>query len=156
MRGRKPLPTELKKLTGTFRPDRANQEEPAGVACLPRCPSHLKGEARKTWNRTGKALLAIRVMTAADWQALSMLCTCWARHVEAEAKILELGAVVRGATGGAVVSPWVHISQKAIEQCTKLAVELGLTPSARARVKIVPAPEPDAVAIDNFDFSGIN
>jgi P27 family predicted phage terminase small subunit len=138
VKGRKPLPTELKKSSGTYRRDRANADEPAGEPCLPRCPSHLKGEARKTWDRTGKALLAIRVMTAADWAALSMFCTTWARHVEAEAKIAELGAVVRGATGGAVVSPWVTISAKAIEQATRLAVELGMTPSARGRVKIVP------------------
>lgn len=133
------MPTELKKLLGTYRPNRASGEEPQGEPCLPRCPSHLKGEARKTWDRAGKALLAIRVMTAADWAALAMFATTWSRHVEAEAKILELGPVVRGATGGAVVSPWVHISAKAIEQATRLAVELGMTPSARARVKIVPA-----------------
>ena len=111
MRGRKPLPTELKKLCGTYRPDR-DGDTPTGEPCLPRCPAHLKGEARKTWNREGKALAAMRVLTAADRAALAMFCTTWARHVEAEAKVVELGAVVRGATGGAVVSPWVHIAQR--------------------------------------------
>jgi P27 family predicted phage terminase small subunit len=80
-------------------------------------------------------------MTAADRAALAMFCSTWARHVEAEAKILELGAVVRGATGGAVVSPWIHISTKAIAQCTKLAIELGMTPSARTRIKVAPTRE---------------
>jgi P27 family predicted phage terminase small subunit len=142
MRGRKPTPTALKKMAGTFRADRANADEPQGEACLPRCPAHLTGEARKTWTRAGKALLALRVMTAADYATLSMFCTTWGRHVEAEGKILELGPIVKGAGGGAIVSPWCHVSTKAIEQCTKLATELGMTPSSRARVKTVPKSEP--------------
>ena len=145
MRGRPPTPIAIHRLQNTFRADR-HGDAPTGEPCLPRCPSHLKGEARKTWSRTGKALVAIRVMTEADWQALSMLCSCWARHIEAEGKIAELGAVVRGVGGGAVTSPWVTISQKAIEQATKLCAELGLTPSARGRVKIVPKQIPLAVA----------
>jgi P27 family predicted phage terminase small subunit len=142
MRGRKPTPTALKKMAGTFRADRANADEPAGEPCLPRCPAHLQGEARKTWTREGKALAAMRVLTAADRAAFAMFCTLWARHVEAETKILELGAVVRGATGGAVVSPWCHISSKTIELAVKLAAELGMTPASRARVKAVPKGEP--------------
>ena len=147
MRGRKPIPSELKKLAGTFRTDRANPDEPTGEPSLPRCPAHLKGEARKTWKREGEALAAMRVLTAADRAALAMFCVTSARHIEAEGKILELGAVVRSATGVAVVSPWVTISAKAIEQATRLAVELGMTPSARARVRIVPqAKRPAAVS----------
>jgi P27 family predicted phage terminase small subunit len=131
----------LKKLSGTYRPDRANHAEPAGEPCLPRCPSHLKGEARKCWNRLGKALLALRVMTAADFATLAMFCSAWGRYVAAELKIAELGPVVKGAGGTAVVSPFAHVSAKSIELATRLAVELGATPSARARVKVVPKGE---------------
>ncbi len=151
MRGRKPIPTELKRQKGTYRRDRANGDEPTGQPCLPPCPDHLQGEARATWNREGKGLADMRVLTAGDRAALAMFCTLWARHVEAESKIAELGAVVRGATGGAVVSPWVHISAKAIEQAMKIAVELGLTPSARARIKIVPQAGPRTSATEFFE-----
>jgi len=46
--------------------------------------------------------------------------------------------VVRSPSGYPMPNPYIGISNKALGNCLKLWVELGLTPSARARVSTAP------------------
>ena len=74
-RGPKPMPTSLKLLRGSRQP--ISGAEPRPEVVLPRCPAHLRGEARKAWTKVGKQLEACGVMTALDAVGLEMLATAY-------------------------------------------------------------------------------
>jgi hypothetical protein len=47
--GRKPKPIALKPIQGTYRPDRANPNEPKPKSGVPSCPKFLQEDARKQY-----------------------------------------------------------------------------------------------------------
>jgi phage terminase small subunit len=55
--GRKPKPTALKLIQGTYRADRANPSEPKPRAVIPPCPKFLQGVARKQYQVTARKLV---------------------------------------------------------------------------------------------------
>jgi P27 family predicted phage terminase small subunit len=138
-RGRKPLPTKLKVLRGTARDDRTNRDEPQPVPALPTCPEHLNDEARAEWTRLCAEMHDLGMLTKLDRIVLAAACACFARWAEAERQIAALGCVVRGTNGGAQLSPWLSVANKALEQMKGYLIELGLTPSSRSRVRVAPA-----------------
>ena len=75
--GRKPKPTALKLIQGTYRPDRANPREPKPKAGIPPCPKFLQGDARKHYCKIANKLARIGLMTELSHLALSMLCQAW-------------------------------------------------------------------------------
>lgn len=84
------------------------------------------------------------MISALDKGALAMLCTCWARYVNAEEMIEKASAASPGSNGlfvktpngFPVQSPWLAVSNKAMEQYKVLCAEFGLTPSARSRMPV--------------------
>ena len=71
--GRKPKPTALKLIQGTYRPDRANPNEPKPKAAIPPCPKFLQGDARKQYRKTAKKLLKIELMPEFDGKNASKM-----------------------------------------------------------------------------------
>lgn len=144
MRGRKPTPTALKLIAGNpgKRPLRLDEFKP--YAEIPRAPKHLKGEALKEWKRVTVELHRYGMISQADRGALAMLCTCWGRYVQAEEMIEKAAAQAPGSYGMfvktpnnfAVQSPWLAVSNKAMEQYKVFCAEFGLTPSARSRMPV--------------------
>lgn len=65
-RGPAPKPTELKRLQGNPGKRRLNDSEPRPVATLPRCPSHLTGEAKAEWRRVARGLYEAGLLTQVD------------------------------------------------------------------------------------------
>ena len=141
-KGRKPKPTALKLLTGNpgKRPLRFDQFAPE--ARIPCCPAVLKGEARLEWKRVTTELHRCGMIAEVDRGLLAMLCSTWARWIEAEQMIEKAAAAaadgqglfVKTPNGFPVQSPWVAVSNKAIETYKSLGAEFGLSPSARVRV----------------------
>lgn len=141
MRGRKPTPTNLKLIRGNpgKRPMRMDEFKPQRA--IPSCPRHLKGESRKEWKRITEELDKYGMISEVDRGALAMLCTLWGRYVAAE-EMIEKAAVQSPGSAGLFVkspnnfpiqSPWLAVSNKAIEQYKGLCAEFGLTPAARVR-----------------------
>lgn len=121
------------QLLSDFRPDVA----------LPRCPKHLKDEARREYQRLGQELRRYGLVSELDRGVLAMMAEEWSRHVWAEEKIAqaneadaagEAGLVEKTPQGYRMQSVYLQISRKSIELYHKLAAEFGLTPSARTRV----------------------
>lgn len=74
--------------------------------------------------------------------ALTALCQQWSRYTEAHDKVKQLGMVVKkGKAEIPIVNPYLAVADKALAHCLKLWVELGLTPSGRARMSALPAVE---------------
>ena len=51
MRGRKPKPTDQKRLEGNPGKRQLNDQEPEPEVAIPDCPEHLDPEARAEWQR---------------------------------------------------------------------------------------------------------
>jgi P27 family predicted phage terminase small subunit len=136
--GRPRLPVERKKLQGTFRADQENPDapEPALLDTPPRCPSHLKGEARKEWRKLAQILIDLRVLSLGDLDALAAYCTHYQIWIDAKAKVQEHGAVIANPkTGWFEISPFLKVADDASSRMKQFMVEFGMTPASRSRVK---------------------
>ncbi len=77
-RGRKPKPTALKRLDGTYRADRAAAHEPKPVG-LPSCPRFLSDDGRREFRRVTKMLAEMGLIGRIDGNALARYAATWAR-----------------------------------------------------------------------------
>ena len=137
-RGRRPLPTSFKVLTGTARADRRNDHEPKPEPEVPPCPAHLSPEAKKEWKRLSKELHALGLLALVDRGALALYCTAWGRWVEAEQALRQHGVLVKSPNGYPMQSPYLAVANKAMEQMRLLLTEFGMSPSSRTRVHAAP------------------
>lgn len=146
MRGRKPIPSEQRRLDGNPGRRPLNDEEPQPAAAdeaFDATPAELVGDARATteWQRLAPLLRIARQVTEADRTALVALCLEWSRYLEAMTKVQQAGMVVKAPSGYPIQNPYLAIATKALSGCQKLWPELGLTPSSRSRVtRAGPAP----------------
>ena len=136
--GRKPDPTSLKLLKGNPGKRPLNLHEPRPRVRLPQAPSHLGPEAKKEWRRLGRLLVSMGVMTEADAGALALLCTSWARWIEAEEQLRRYGIVIKSPSGYPIQSPYLSIARQAMAEVRSLLSEFGLTPASRSRVSAAP------------------
>lgn len=142
MSGPKPVPTVLKLLRGNTGHRPINIDEFRPATAIPRPPAHVRAnsEANREWKRITILLAAHGVMSEVDRAAIAFYCITWARHVEAEEMIEKAslnngtGLFVKTPNGFAVQSPWLAVSNRAMEMCAKFLIEFGMTPSARSRV----------------------
>ena len=134
VRGRRPLPTELKVLQGTQRADRMNRNEPKPRVAIPQCPSHLSGEAKREWRRMARDLAQLGLLSRIDRGALALYCQAWGRWVEAEEALKRHGTMVKSPNGFPMQSPYLAVANKAMEQMRAMLTEFGMSPSSRTRV----------------------
>ncbi len=134
--GRKPKPTALKVIQGTYRPDRANLSEPRPRPGIPPCPKFLQGEAREAYRKTAKKLARIGLLTELDGMALSMLCQSWAEYLEASDQVRKTGMLVKSPTGFPVFNPYLVIANQAVKKVRALLAEFGMSPSSRSRIAV--------------------
>ena len=134
--GRKPKPTALRKYEGNLGKRAYNPDEPTPPPGCPDCPPHLEGNAAEEWERLGPTLHRMGVLTGADRAAFAAYCQAWARWVEAEERLKALPAMVRTPNGHVQQNPWLAVANKQLELMGRFAVEFGLTPSARSRLKL--------------------
>jgi phage terminase small subunit len=81
-----------------------------------------------------------------------MMCAAWGDHVAARkamaeaAKQVGTGMFVKSPNDYPMQSPWMAVSNKSIELYCRLALEFGMSPSARARVSAAPVMPPAGTA----------
>jgi P27 family predicted phage terminase small subunit len=146
MRGRKPVPTDLKVLRGNPGHRPLNVDEPAlppvESEAFDTPPLELTGDAAAIaeWGRLAPMLRAARQVTEAERGSLIALCQQWSRYLSANSKAEAAGMVIKSPSGYPMPNPYLGIANRALTHCTKLWGELGLTPSSRSRVSATPAP----------------
>lgn len=138
MRGRKPKPTAVKKLTGNPGKRKLACDEPEFAPGAGAPPAHLDDEAKREWFRIAGELAPAGVLTQADRAALAVYCQVWARWMQAEYELVKHGYTELSPNGYLMPSPWLAICNKAIEQLRAFASEFGLTPSSRTRIHVAP------------------
>jgi P27 family predicted phage terminase small subunit len=136
-RGPPPKPTAQKKLEGTYRKDRdpsagAAFEPPPGA---PQAPKWLDKEAKAEWARVVPLLLEGKVLTLLDGGALERYCVAHSNWVKAQRDVQKNGLVLK-TQFGPQKNPAVKIAFDERAAAKQLAQELGLSPSARTRVKV--------------------
>lgn len=136
-RGRKPTPTALKVVRGNPGRRPLNQDEPKPRVRVPAPPRHLSDEAKREWRRVGRQLADAGLVTALDRAALAGYCQAWGRWVEAEELLKRHGMLVKSPNGYPMMSPYLNVANRAMEQLRLLLTEFGMSPSSRSRVSVV-------------------
>src|SRR5690606_5520585 len=93
-RGPPPKPSHLKLVAGNPGRRPLPPDEPQPEVAAPKCPSHLKGEARREWKRIAPELVELGVLARVDRAALAAYCQTYARWVEAEEVIADDGLIM--------------------------------------------------------------
>ena len=148
MKGRRPKPTQLKKLLGNPGRRPFNKSEPQPDHDIPAAPPHLSEKAKGTWTYVAPILDGMGVLTIADGIALEMLCEAYSDYLQARDELEAFGSnfyKTVNSQGGEMhrAHPAVAVMQDADRRIRAWLSEFGITPSARSRVKIDPPAEPD-------------
>lgn len=88
-------------------------------------PTWMSADAREEWDRVYPTLAKRRALTAADMASLENYCTAVGRSRHLERAIQRAGDDIDLKT--------IRMQDKLISTARQLAVEIGLTPSARSR-----------------------
>lgn len=139
MRGRKPIPTELKRLAGNPGKRKLPKAaaEPQYKVEVPDPPARFVGDAMEEWLRVVKALTDAGIIATVYRSALEMLCDSYARYCDAVKQIEETGGeVVKSPAGFPVQNPFASVRNKAFEQYKAMLSEFGLTASSKTRIKM--------------------
>lgn len=139
--GPKPKPTVLKLITGSKRP--INHAEPKPKPALPRPPAELSDDALIEWKRVSRQLLVLGILTLIDRGTLAAYCQAHGRWLQAERALADMakrdqltsGLMIKTHHGNVIQNPLVGTANKAMNDMVRFAAELGMTPSARSRVK---------------------
>lgn len=134
-RGRPPKPSALKRLQGTYRPDR-DAKNPIKVSVdAPEAPDWLDDDGRAEWDFIVPELDKAGILATIDRTVLANYCS---------AAGLAKNATIAYQTDGLMLGvgrfrkkhPMIKVAQEARQQARQLGAELGLSPSARTRVSV--------------------
>ena len=141
-RGAKTKPTELKKVAGTWRRDRAPAgPEPLAPGLIQAPPAHfttrqreiwaetLANAPRQLWRNADSGMLAGYVV------GLSLLETANAMQAEIDKGNLRPLLIV-GHNNVIMPSPYLRVIRLAAEMIARFGAELGMSPSARSTLSV--------------------
>lgn len=149
MRGRKPLPSQLKVVTGNRGRRPINEKEPKPTKGIPDCPSFLTPTAKVAYREISEDLNRMGILTLADKKALELLCDAYSEWRKARDFVRKHGMTYESKTvtgedadGNTVTSilwrrrPEVDIASNAWKRIKSMLVEFGLTASSRTRLEV--------------------
>ncbi len=141
MGGRKPLPTEIKRLKGTLQPCRTNPNEPQPVGTLADPPAYMSVGAKAAW-RYALECAPPNLLTRLDMSVLEVWACAADLYRQAQEGLQQTGLLVEAAGSGVpMVSPYLSIANKQAQVMTRAAIEMGFTPASRTKViAIIPGP----------------
>ena len=140
-KGRKKLPTELKKIQGTLDKSRILKNEMQADLCIeiPTPPKWLSPLARDEWVKITTQLYNLNMLYHVDLMLIEVYCNEIALYKECEQELRKTGRVDEFFNGeGDVIrrqaKPFLKIKNDALANALKLATHVGLTPVARASI----------------------
>jgi P27 family predicted phage terminase small subunit len=143
--GRKPKPTELKRLEGNPGCRPLNENEPKPRPIRPDCPEWLTDDAKLIWDKAVPILERTGILTEADGDVLAQYSTAFSNWKQLEIKMRGLPLVMVVGKGGYMQqAPLVSACMKASMLVSRLGELLGLNPSSRSRIMVPPGGEDDA------------
>lgn len=134
-------PIELKKLHGTYRKDRDSGAMSADPVSSLECPELLKDEARGEWDRITRQLSANNMLYDVDYPLLVSYCQKIGEYYNCVKSVQEGGYFFeikdsKGQIKSITKNPAVAIGNEALKIAIGLAAQFGVSPAARAKIKI--------------------
>ena len=142
-KGRKPIPTAIKKIRGTNQPCRTNKNEINidPVIKLPPAPRWFGKTSKKIYKQKGQQLQLLGVLTPLDFELFISFCQEYGNYIDTS---IELSKVPHNASlsdqSEMVFLRISKINKISWERSKSIAAEFGFTPSARAKM-ILPEKE---------------
>lgn len=136
IKGRKPKPTNIKKLEGNPGKRPFNTKEPRPNKVAPECPDWLLPDAQDEWKRLAPSLENLGLLTDIDMTAFAGYCQAYARWREAEEFITQHGTIFKTPSGYVQQVPQVSIAQQNLKIMQSFCSEFGLTPASRSRLQV--------------------
>lgn len=159
-RGRKPVPTKIKELRGTGRPDRKleNEVQLDEAEVIPVAPKELSPEAKELWYAVCEQAKKIGLLSKIGVFQLERYVDAYDVYLTAKSNIrnkrnkIQLLARRKGSTGviQTVKNPYWGFMQEAHKMMKEIETEWGFTPSSATRI---PSPkQEDDKTNDEFDL----
>ena len=154
MPGRRPLPTEVKRLRGNPGKRKLNDQEPGVPIGEPEMPADLPELAQVEWKSIVPLLLQMGVLSKVDGKALVGYCYAWARLMQAEKEINDRGIIldepVTDKEGNEIgtrtkANPACALADRAMVRMKSFLIEFGLTPASRSKLKVDKPKDADPV-----------
>tara|TARA_R100001530_G_scaffold123008_1_gene90837 strand:+ start:721 stop:1194 length:474 start_codon:yes stop_codon:yes gene_type:complete len=140
-KGRKKLPTKIKKMQGTLDVSRATNNEMQVDVCqeLPAAPQWLSEIGKEEWCKVTNQLFNLQMLHQIDLQLIAAYCNEMSLYIETEIMLREKGRIQifknsDGTLKHAQAVPYQKIAKDALDKAMKLATQFGLTPVARASI----------------------
>ncbi len=127
-------PTALKVAEGNPGRKPLPENEPKPKVRKPPAPKFLQGEAKKEYNRLGKKLAELSVMTEVDQIGLAVTSQVWADFVQAVEQAQGKPLVIKTPNGGVMQNPFISVANTKAKLLKGYLAEFGLTPASRSRV----------------------
>ena len=131
-------PAAVKKMEGTYRPDRENQDAPEGTNSIPQPPKWLSKDARAAHKDMAQTLHNLGVLKHEDRFFLNTLCAEYAAYIDLVKFLNDWGQTYmqEGSMGTQTPKerPEAKLANTKSAFITKSLRELGLTPMAREKV----------------------
>jgi P27 family predicted phage terminase small subunit len=145
-KGPPPHPLGLRLLTGDKRP--IPEDVPRPQARAPRRPAYVTGYARRWWEQTVPALVALGIVAPIDRTCLELCAELYREWRELGDAIADQGGPTYECRtiAGEVMRrprPEVAMRSRALRELVGLLQEFGMTPAGRMRVRTLPPEDPD-------------
>jgi len=134
MRGRKRIPTEIKRKTGTLKRCRTNLAEPKPGPANSEPPEFLDDEAKAKWRELFPELSALHVISSVDRDLFMLYCSAYSNWKRANDVLKQSKQVYRTPNGAFQQIPHVSIARGWMLMMTKLAAEMGIPATMRSRI----------------------
>ncbi len=134
--GRKPVPTEIKRIKGTLQACRTTRQEPRPGGFLGEPPAYMSETAKEAW-RYAIANAPPGLLSALDAAVLERWANCAAMYREALGKINRVGVsgmLVKTPNGSLRRSPLMDVIRDLATEMKGYETEMGFTPASRSRV----------------------
>lgn len=127
-------PTVMKILEGTYRKDRApeNEPKPKAMSIPPPAPEELTESGLMIWNKNVAEVTRVGLLTVADTDQFAAYCNEMGAYWDAETK----RKTALDEENYTDVSRWFNYAQKHLKSARDLAIQFGMTPASRTRIDV--------------------
>ena len=137
-RGPQRKPTALKKLQGTYRPDRDSADEPTPSGHADP-PDVLTAAALAEWERLAPELESLGLLTSIDRAVFAVYCQGWADYNKLTEQLNDMASWTwESEKGYRQVVPEISMRKEAWTRIKEAGAKLGLDPSSRSGLNVAP------------------
>ena len=101
-------------------------------------PRWLKGDARRKWRELVPELVAVGIISRLDRDLLTLYCQTYADWLEIRKLRQTEPSVITTTSGNLIQNPLIGLQNRISACLLRLSRELGLSPTARAGLRVQP------------------